>query len=466
MSRSGLPLQLVIVALGTGCALGLMHVACVIGFQVPFDPNEGWNAYFTQAAMAAGTPYPPPHGLMINNYPPLSFYVIGAVGKLTADTIVAGRVVSLAALLAVAIALEAAARQMGCSHAEALFSSLLFAAGLMLTSDYVAMDDPQLLGHAIALGGLLAALREPRTPRLMVVSAALLALAFFVKHNLVILPAALAAWLFLADRQRAIVFVASGTIFLLVGLGVFKQVFGVSLLDQINSARTYSWTNIQFGLAQWLPWGAVPLIGAAALFLLARRDRHAMFCVIYAATAAGAGVFFLGGAGVDANALFDADMALALAAGVLMNRLEGRALLSAVAAAAFSIGPAIELASLDADWRSADYWLHPLADERRAAAGEIALIRAARGPVLCEMLSLCYWAGKPPEVDVFNIEQAYLTGARSDTDLSRQIERRRYALIQFETLTPFPLTPRIRRVVELNYRVVRRDDDRVILAPR
>jgi len=31
------------------------------------------------------------------------------------------------------------------------------------------------------------------------------------------------------------------------------------------------------------------------------------------------GAFFLGGAGVDANAMFDADIALALTAGVLLN---------------------------------------------------------------------------------------------------------------------------------------------------
>jgi hypothetical protein len=82
------------------------------------------------------------------------------------------------------------------------------------------------------------------------------------------------------------------------------------------------------------------------------------------------------------------------------------------------------------------------------------------------MLSLCYWAGKPAEVDVFNIEQAYLTGTRDDKELSRLISQRHYALLQFESLTPFPLTPRIRQAVNRNYRVIRSDDDRVILAPR
>jgi hypothetical protein len=465
VSRPDIPLLLVSAALATGCALGLMHVACVIGFHVPFDPNEGWNAYFTQAAVTTGSPYPPADGLLINNYPPLSFYVVGAIAKLTGDAILAGRIIALVALLGVALGIETAARQMGCSRIEALFAAVLFTAGLMLTSDYAGMDDPQLLGHAIAVAGLVLTLHEPRTPRLMVAAAALLVFAFFVKHNLVILPVALALWLLLADRRHALTFIASGLVFLLIGLGIFKESFGISLFDQVSSARTYSLANAWPTLLPWLSVSVVPIAGVAVLYAIARRDRHAVLCAIYAITATAAGLFFLGGAGVDANALFDADIALALAAGVLMNRLEGR-IQQGLAAGLFAVGPAIGLFNLDAVWWSADYWLHPLADERRAAGGEIALIRATRGPVLCEMLSLCYWAGKPAEVDVFNIEQAYLAGGRSDNGLAQQVDQRRFALIQFESLKPFPLTPRIQRALDQNYQVVRADDDRVILAPR
>ncbi len=82
------------------------------------------------------------------------------------------------------------------------------------------------------------------------------------------------------------------------------------------------------------------------------------------------------------------------------------------------------------------------------------------------MLSLCYWAGKPGQVDVFNIEQAYRTGARSDEALVRAITARRFAIVQLEELSPFPLTPDVHRALDGNYRLVRRDDDRVFFAPR
>ncbi|HEY0105187.1 MAG TPA: hypothetical protein VGB91_03825, partial [Rhizomicrobium sp.] len=306
--------------------------------------------------------------------------------------------------------------------------------------------------------------REPRTPRAMVGAALLFTLAFFIKHNLVVLPAALALWLALLDRRRAFTFVASGVVFALIGLGLFKDHFGFGLFGRIDSARTYAVADIWVGAKPWLAWGAIPLAGAAALFALARHDRHAVFCVLYTGLGTAAGLFFLGGAGVDANALFDADIALALGAGVLLNRLQFDPRRT-LAAALYAVPPLIGLWTLDADWRSAGYWLHPMAEDRMTAAAEIALLRAAPGPAICEMLSLCYWAGKPAAVDVFNMGQAYRTGARSDADLAAAIAARKYAVVQFEELAPFPLTPAIARALGANYRLLRRDDDRVFFVP-
>jgi hypothetical protein len=458
------PLRIATGLLALGVAVGLMHVACVIGIHVPLDPNEGWNAAFADLAMRTGSPYPPTQSYLVNNYPPLSFYLVGALGKVTGDAIVAGRFVALAAFLAVTLGIDAVARRMGCTRTEALFAALLFAAQLMLTTDYVGMDDPQLLGHAVAMGGLLLALREPRTPRDMVFAAALFVLAFFVKHSLVALPVAVAAWLVLAERRLAVTFAVSGVVFLLFGMGVFKSVFGTDLFAQLDSARSFSFANVAQGLAQWLAWSAIPLAGAVALFVIARHEREAMLCVLYASVSVAIGAYFFGGAGVDANAMFDADIALALSMGVLLNRL-GAGVLRAGAALLLLVPVAIGVTHLDADWMESDYWWHPMAVERGEAAAEIALIRAAPGPVLCDMLSLCVWAGKPAEIDTFNMQQAFVTGRRSDRPLAEAIAEHHYGLIALETDAP-ALTQRIRDAVARHYRPVRRDQDRVFYAPR
>ena len=83
------------------CAVGLWRVLAIIGLHVPLDPNEGWNAYLAAAAMA-GHAYPDAHGYVVNNYPPLSFYLVGVAGRIVGDNIIAGRIVSLIAFLGVA----------------------------------------------------------------------------------------------------------------------------------------------------------------------------------------------------------------------------------------------------------------------------------------------------------------------------------------------------------------------------
>jgi hypothetical protein len=454
-------LRTTVLAIGAACLLGIIHVLSVIGLRVPFDPNEGWNAYFAQAA-AQGSPYPAMSSLMTNNYPPLSFYLIGMFGG---DAIITGRIVALISFLAIAATIFVAACRMGCTRTESAFASLLFASCLLLTSDYVGMDDPQLLGHAVAMIGLLTVLAEPRAPRAMVVAALLFVVAFFIKHNLILLPIAAGLWLILLDRRLGITFALSGAIFLLIGMGIFRDVFGVGLLAQLAAPRLYHAANIPTVLWLWLPWAAVPIGGALLLAVLARRDRYAMFCVIYAVIAVGVGIFFLGGDGVDVNALFDADIALCLCAAVLLNRTV-RNISRPVLAALYALPLAILVFLLGSDWRSPDYWLHPMADDVAEARGQIALISNAKGPVICEMLSLCYWAGKPAEADLFNLGQQYATGARSDAALATLIDHRAFALVEFESPSEFTPTPHLAQALARNYRVMLHDDDRLFMAPR
>ena len=75
----------------------------MIPLRIPLSYNEGWNAYFGARAVDVrlGPLYPGPNSLVFNNYPPLSFYVVGALGRyVIGDLIVAGRIVALVSLLA------------------------------------------------------------------------------------------------------------------------------------------------------------------------------------------------------------------------------------------------------------------------------------------------------------------------------------------------------------------------------
>jgi hypothetical protein len=461
--RSSAALWIVTVLTALLCAIFLWRVMAMIGLQIPLDPNEGWNAYHAISAMSGAPLYPGQHSYMVNNYPPLSFYIVDAFGRALGDNIIAGRILSLFGFFATSAGIFAAARLMNCNRLEAVFSALLFAACLLITSDYVGMDDPQLLGHALGMAGFLFLLREPRGWRALIASAFFFTLAIFIKHNLVALPLASAIWLFIYDRRGALRFVFLGAAFSLAGVALFYLHYGIDLLTILNSARVYSVANLIANLREWLYWGIVPIVGVAFLLWFRRHDKYIVLCALYASIALAIGAIFLGGDGVDVNAMFDADIALALGAAILLNRLPLRNLAPAI----FALPIALVLwRNWDSEWREPDFWLHPLAAETSEAHRDITFLKAQDGPALCEMLSLCYWAGKRAEVDVFNVGEQFLTGARSDNDLAHLIDAHYFRVLQFESLLPFALTPRIRETVERNYRIDHTNDDGVFLLPR
>src|SRR5260370_9273021 len=71
-----------------------------VGFPIEIAQNEGWNAYHADAAMGAAPLYPPTDTLIINNYPPLSFYVVGGLAQVFGDALYVGRALSLMAVVA------------------------------------------------------------------------------------------------------------------------------------------------------------------------------------------------------------------------------------------------------------------------------------------------------------------------------------------------------------------------------
>jgi hypothetical protein len=453
------------VFLGVGCTVGLVHVAATIFLRVPLDPNEGWNAYHSLAAMSGGALYPPADSFVFNNYPPLSFYIVGALGNLIGDHIVAGRFVSLLAALGVASGAFTALRMMRVDALRALFVALLFVAGLLIFTDYVGMDDPQLLAHAVAMGGLLLLLKEPRTTASIVTVALLLAIAGFIKHNLIALPAALVIWLAVYDRRSAVRFAGAGIGVSVIGVVLFRLTYGVSVLAQLNSPRLWSGMIFTENLTQFLIWCDVALFGAAVLLLLWRGDRNVALCVVYAAMSVIVGTAFAGGSGVDLNIWFDAAIALSLCCGLVLQRLAGR--LGVGVALAYSLPLLAGLwLNWDDAWLTRDYWLHPFAEETVSTQADIAFMQSHNGPALCEMLSLCYWAGKREEADVFNLGQAYATHSRSDESLIRLIAVRHYATIEFDSLDNFALSPDVRKALLNAYRIEHIDDNGVFLLPR
>jgi hypothetical protein len=432
------------------CALLAMALAVLallarnilaIPVLAPLDPNEGWNAAHALAAMAGHALYPPSQSLMVNNYPPLSFYIVGALARLTGDAVIAGRVLSLIAFLAVCGGITFVLRQLACRVPARLFAILFFATMLLIASDYVGMDDPQLAGHALQLGALLLLLRG------QTVGAALLfAASLFLKHNLLALPLAAGAWLLWQDRQAGLRFMLCGILAMGFGLLLFHLFYGVSLPTELASPRLISLVNLRFAVMH-LWWAALPL---AALFTL--RGPWKDFCRIYAAAALTLGLAFSAGDGVDANGFFDLAIACALTLGLALDRAPALAALSALPLPLF----------LAFNYSDNNFFFTP--DFAGQSARDIAFLKSRPGPALCDQLSLCLWAGKGAEVDVFNVGEAIKTGARDPAPLAGMIAARHFAVLQLQDRDA--LGPRVRAAIEKHYRPDHSDDNGSFLIPR
>lgn len=420
----------------------LVRNILAIPAHVPLDPNEGWNAAHALAAMGARGLYPPPEALMVNNYPPLSFYLIGFLAR-HGDAIIAGRWIALASFLACAISIEALLRRMECGLRAIILGTLFFAALLLIASDYVGMDDPQLLGHAVQLGALLLLLRE----RVMI-AAALFAVSLFIKHNLLALPLAASLWLLLQDRRAGIHFLLWGLAFVLSGLVLFQLVYGTTLIAELTSPRLFSLVNVETAVMH-LWWVPLPMIAMAGFW----PDRHGLFCSLYAGLALLLGLVFAMGDGVDANAFFDLGIALSLALGLVVER--GRWPILAAA----SVLPL--LIFLGVNFSDNNYFFTRAFAQ--SSADDIAFLESRPGPALCDQLSLCLWAGKSAEVDVFNVGEAIKAGARDAAPLVAMIRRRRFATLQLIDMDG--LGPEVRRAIDRNYRTDHSDDNGTFLVP-
>ena len=471
--------EIIVAIVASFCVIALARVSLRVGLQTVIDYNEGWNAYFQAASVSSGILYPD-HGMMFNNYPPLSFPIVGLLGKITGDMISAGRLISFLAFLGITVGIYAAARMMEASKLKSAFAATFFAGTILVVVDYVGANDPQMLGTAIGMAGFVCVLGAPHRRIAILFGALVLTLAGFVKHNLIVQPLVLLIWLAIYSRNLALWFAAAGIVFAAVGVAVTNIVCQTNLIADLLLPRLYS---VHHGLQLIGKWLVIWLVPMGGLAMCARRmtsDRYMVLCIIYVAVAVVIGGFFVGGAGTGSSSLFDVVIALALSTGMALNRWRQQAHQRALFALACVLPLAfVMMARHGRNW-TPEYWLHPYAAERAVTARDIAFLQKQHAPIACELLAFCYWAGKPAEVDFFNLSQAVLAGKRSDDALIARINAHEFNAIQVVSLDNHretggtdalvdninpPFSGRVRDALIHAYRIDHTDEKGAFLVP-
>jgi len=428
---------------------------------IPNGYNEGWNAYWADVAWSGGSLYPAIDSPVSNNYPPVSFYIMGGLGRLLGDNIFAGRLLALVSLIVIALDLFVWLRIFTVTRTVAAFGALLFLAAFAhYAPAYIAMDDPQLLAHAFVMTGVVLVWRFDFSRKALVAAAVLMVLGGMVKHLLIALPLTLTVWIALYRRQQLPMWLIAAVSAVALAVAVVYLTQGEIFFRDLASSRLYSRQLVAAGTGRvWRSFGFLLVLSTtAALTWLSRFSSRVLreqagFALLYLVVAGVIGAFAAGGKGVDRNAFFDLLIAACLAVAIGVEHIRTRpadeswasgariagawapgtgAALNPVFAAVIALGCGSVFATQAVNQWPARWALIQQTDAREAAAVEMVdAIRAlGGGETACEELSLCYWAGSAFKVDFFNYGQKLATAALPAGDCAETFSPQSVALVQ------------------------------------
>ncbi len=430
--------------------------------------NEGWVAYFAERAVHGGVLYPGADELVMNNYPPLSFYVVGAAGMMIGNTVLAGRLISVLALFTIAVILGFLV-----ARASSRLSAGAFTAGffLLLFSAYpggrIGLNDPQLLGHAVMLAGLAMVWLGPERFGTLFGAAAIMVMAGLIKHNIIAAPLAVTAWAAWRGRDTLLRWLAAAALAGLLGGAILLIVWGMPALLSILSPRQMSVVKMIEDTRRMLYLADIPLAAWLALVVMQRQDRESGLANALVGASMLELVASAGGAGVGANMAFDLVISLSLALGLQVGRLaQARAATVLVAVLLFQVALVMPLEPVRV---LAGMQPGKAADEARVQAS-VAYIAAQPGKVLCFDAVLCWYAGKPFLFDYFNMNQQFASGRRSEEDLLARVRRHEFAMVEMRPGDlaghEDPIWGKFSTTLHIYYERMHSSDGYVFLVPR
>ena len=420
--------------------LTCLHTGLIIFHHVPLDVNEGWNAQLAiRAASLKGEYelYSSQDGFVFNNYPPLSFILMGGLVRLGCDAIIAGRILSCLSVLAVAcLVVRIIWVLTGKSSAALAVAALFLVTANTAFYGYFGMNDPQWLAQALMLGGLCVLLGrdgvELNTKRLLL-SACLVVLGGFTKHNLVALPLAMALWLFFISPKKAVLWSSMVAVLLLVSFTACYDIYGISFFQNIFlHQRVIRLGRSLQALCELPSMGGMLLVGVWVFCQRWKvRDRRdpAMLVMLFFIVACLFGMLEATGAGVDYNCMFDAFVAVTLLCGLgLANLLAEEGRQGAVRLACLVMtAPLFVLVPV----RSVDFYkeVQSVTPKEHEWQTYITALKGHSSSLLCTDMALCYWAHSYDAVDRFNLSQA-LKKNKNVPYLRRQIDQHRFSIVQ------------------------------------
>jgi hypothetical protein len=392
--------------------------------------TEGWNAYLQDAAASGHQLYPAANGLIGNNYPPLSFYAIGLLGKLFGDSLYVGRAISIVGLLCVAVEIFLCARILTRTIIGPAIGALWYVATMSHNSTaYVGVNDPQLAGEAIMGAGLALILARDGAGKSVTPALLIMVVGGFWKHNMIAIPLTSIMWLLSQHRSKAIWPILISVAAVVIGLLLCRLSFGPEFLSDMLAPRSYGWGGI-LANAGHLQWCALAFLIWATWAIGNRHSKPAQFTLLHVAIGLGACILQWSGEGVSGNAEFDLILALGIATGVTFARMENSWFTRYIRANRLRdmmvVALLTRLIATDRQ-ETALLFLSPELKSyfyagQREVIKETSEVSAIQGDVFCSNKIVCRLAGKPFVVDDFKIEQMVSTGRNTEDQITELLK--------------------------------------------
>jgi hypothetical protein len=394
--------------------------------------TEGFNAYLQDAAAAGRKLYPSPDSLVGNNYPPLSFYVVGWLGKVFSDPLYVGRALSIVGLLCVSVEIFLCVRLLAGHNTGAAIGALWYAAVMCHHQTfYVGTNDPQLAGEAIMGAALVWFIARDQAGMSATPALLLMVVAGFWKHNMVGIPLTSICWVLLRDGRRAARPLLLAAAAIITGLLLCRVVFGSAFIADMMGPRVYRMGGVLANVGH-LQWVALAFAIWASWAIGDRASSQARFTAVLIVISLATCLLQWTGDGVSGNAEFDLIIAIGIGIGVTFNQL-GRTWLARYIRPMrvrdmMVMALLLRLVATDRQ-ESALVLFSPefrsyFSAGQKAVANDAAAVAKIPGDVFCTTKIVCRLAGKPFAVDEFKFEQLIKTGGLNGASANETLRRR------------------------------------------
>ena len=407
-------------------------------FKIPIMYNEGWNAGLIKNFMLNGKLYYAPYDLVVNNYPPLSFFIVRSFMLFTHDAVFSGRFVSAISFMISGFMMYKISHHELSKRLAAILSALLFIGYTDINYDlYIASDDPQMISIAFSLIGLYMATLGNKKLFFDIFSEIIFAVSIYTKHNNIALPLSVGIWKLIYNRKEFLIFSISGIISSLILMILFTTLLGENFLIGLFSPRHYSFSR---ALNLMLTYSSsMTLIIALSILPIAlfRITKFYSLVFIFIILSFFIGTFELGGDGTGVNAYFELLIASSLGCAVFVSHLfdDGckfhnlRALVILYMILGVLITPGMNKQKSVFNFKS---WNRQINDKENVTKKIIEVIQKSNGLAICETNIYCYWAGKSFYIDRFNFEQKILLGILKNNILLYGLRDAAYPVIQLD----------------------------------